>query len=162
MPRYLHLLRHAQSADKQTGQTDKERTLTPVGLAEARAVGIFFKEKSLIPELIITSSALRAKSTSQIVAEILNYNSEKIVVEDELYEATVSTFFQTLTRLDQHINRVLIVGHNPVISFFADHLSNQQNSFLTAEILTLKSDASSWKDLQKSNTEIAERYHPIV
>lgn len=162
MPRYLYLLRHAQSADKQTGQTDKERALTPVGLAEARAVGFFFKEKSPIPELIITSSAIRAKTTSQVVAEILKYSTEKIVVEDELYEATVTTFFQILSQVYPHINRVLIVGHNPVISFFADQVSNQQNSLLPAEVLTLKSEAASWKELQKSNTEVAGRFHPIV
>ena len=162
MPRYLYLLRHAQSADKQIGQTDKERTLTPVGLAEARAVGIFFKEKSIIPELIITSSALRAKTTSQIVAEILNYDLEKIVVAHDLYEATVSTFFQLLSQVDHHVNSVLIVGHNPVITLFADHIIDQQNSFRPAEVLVLKSSAESWNDINKKNTVVEERFHSIV
>ena len=162
MPRYLYLLRHAQSADKQTGQTDKERELTVVGLAEARAVGFFFKENPRIPELIISSSALRAKSTSQIVAEVLKYRSEKIIFADDLYEGPVTTFFQLLSQVDPHINRVLIIGHNPVISLFADNISDQQNSFRPAEVLTLRSQAVTWQDLQKSNTEITERFHPIV
>jgi phosphohistidine phosphatase len=162
MPRYLYLLRHAQSADKQIGQTDKERALTPVGSAEARAVGIFFKEKSIIPELIITSSALRAKTTSQTVAEILNYDAEKIVVEHCLYEATVSTFFQLLSQVDNHVNSVLLVGHNPVIALFADHMTEQQNSFRPSEVLVLKSAAISWNDVHKRNTEVTARFHPIV
>lgn len=162
MPRYLHLLRHAQSADKQTGQTDKDRTLTPAGLAEARAVGFFFKEKSVIPELIITSSAIRAKATSQVVAEVLAYDTEKMVVEEELYEATVTTFFQVLSEVDPYINSVLLVGHNPVITFFADHLTKQQNNFQPAEVLTLKIDSSGWKVLPKDCIEIAGRFHPII
>ncbi len=162
MPRYLYLLRHAQSADKQIGQTDKERALTPIGLKEARAVGFFFKEKSLILELIITSSALRAKTTSQTVAEILNYDLEKMVVEDCLYEATLSTFSQILSKIDYQINSVLIVGHNPVLTFFADSITNQQNSFRPAEVLVLKSQATTWKDFHKGNTELLAKFHPIV
>ena len=162
MPRYLYLLRHAQSADKQIGQADKERALTPIGLKEARAVGIFFKEKSLIPELIITSSALRAKTTSKAVAEILNYEVEKIVAEDCLYEATISTFSQILSQLDHQINSVLFVGHNPVLTFFTDSIINQQNSFRPAEVLVLKSEATTWKDIQMGNTELLAKFHPIV
>ncbi len=162
MSLHLYLLRHAQSADKQTGQTDKERMLTTLGLAEASEVGKYLKEKSLVPELIITSSALRAKTTSEVVAEILGYTSESIVIKDELYEANVSTFFQILAELDHPVNSVLIVGHNPVISFFADHLCNQQNSFFPSEILALKSEAASWKEVQKENTEVTGRFHPSI
>ena len=162
MPRYLYLLRHAQSADKQIGQTDKARALTPIGLNEARAVGNFFKEKSLIPELIITSSALRAKTTSKAVAEILNYEVEKIVAEDRLYEATISTFSQILSKVDHQINSVLFVGHNPVLTFFTDSIINQQNSFRPAEVLVLKSEATTWKDLLMGNTELLAKFHPIV
>jgi phosphohistidine phosphatase len=162
MLRYLYLLRHAQSADKQIGQTDKERALTPIGLMEARAVGIFFKEKSLIPELIITSSALRAKTTSQTVAKILNYDVEKIVTEDCLYEATISTFSQILSKLDYQIKNVLLVGHNPVLTFFADSIIDQQNSLRPAEVLVLKSKAANWIDVQKGNTELLAKFHPLV
>jgi phosphohistidine phosphatase len=162
MPRYLYLLRHAQSADKQIGQTDKERALTPTGLKEAKAVGFFFKEKSLIPELIITSSALRAKSTTQILTEMLMDNSDKIVIDDELYEATLSTYLQLITKVGNHVSGVLIVGHNPVITLFADFMTNQQNNFRPAEVLVLKSEAQSWSTIRKGNTEVAARFHPTV
>ena len=162
MPRYLYLLRHAQSADKQIGQTDKERVLTSVGLAEARAVGNFFKEKSVFPDLIISSSALRAKSTSQVVAEILKYKEEEIMMIDDLYEAQVSTFFHLLSQLEDHINTILIVNHNPVISYFATQLTQQQHGFLPAEVLALKFEAESWRGLQKAKIEVAGRFQPIV
>src|SRR5258705_341883 len=100
MPRYLYLLRHAQSADKQPGQTDKDRVLTPVGMTEAKAVGFFLKESAVKPELIITSSATRAKTTSLEVARVLSYDEEKIEATDDLYEATIITFFHTLSSLD--------------------------------------------------------------
>jgi len=162
MPRYLYLLRHAQSADKQTGQTDKDRLLTPVGVAEAKAVGIFLKENLAKPELIITSSAVRAKTTSLEVARVLSYSEEKIEVIDDLYEATIITFFHTLSSVDDNINSVLLVGHNPIITYFADQITRQQNSFHTAEILALKLEAVSWKGLQKENAEIISRFRPTV
>ncbi len=46
MSYYLYLLRHAQSADKQIGQTDKERTITATGLLDAKDTGKFLKEDS--------------------------------------------------------------------------------------------------------------------
>ena len=165
MPRYLYLLRHAQSADKQIGQADKERTLTAKGSTESNAVGNFLKEKSLIPDLIITSSAVRAKTTAQVVARILFYDSDRLILRDDLYEAYVSIFSQIVRDINDDINRVMIVGHNPTITLFLDHISQQVNKELhPAELVVLKFGFSSWKEVnsEKFDVEVLERFHPKV
>ncbi len=163
MPRYLYLLRHAQSADKQNGQTDKERTLTATGLAEANVVGKFLKEISLIPDLMITSSAVRTKTTAQIVAGYLAFNSESIIAKDDLYDATVADLFQVAGNLTDDVNKLIIIGHNPTLSLFVDHVTNEHNrGLLPAELVILKFEAAEWKDIHEEKAELIERFHPTV
>ena len=160
---YLYLLRHAQSADKQNGQTDKERTLTVTGMAEANVVGKFLKEISQIPDLMITSSAVRAKTTSQIVAGCIHYDSKRIIANDDLYEATVSNLFQVVGRLADDIKKLMIIGHNPTLSLFADHATNEHNrGLLPAELVILKFEVAGWKDIHKEKAVLVERFHPTV
>jgi phosphohistidine phosphatase len=64
MPRYLYLLRHAQSAEKQHGQTDRDRNLTHLGMKQALLVAQFLKEEKTLPEIIMSSVAERAKETT--------------------------------------------------------------------------------------------------
>ena len=64
MQRYLYLLRHAESKEKQVGQDDHERKLTPRGMREAALIGTYlYKEKTTI-DIIISSTAERAKATA--------------------------------------------------------------------------------------------------
>ena len=165
MPRYLYLLRHAQSADKQIGQADKERALTAKGSAESNAVGNFLKEKSLIPDLIITSSAVRAKTTAEVVARILSYKSDRLILRDDLYRAYDSIFSQIVQDINDDINRVMIVGHNPTITLFLDHIRQQVNEeLLPSELVVLKFGFSSWKEVnsEKFDVDVLERFHPKV
>ena len=163
MPRYLYLLRHAQSADKQTGQTDKERVLTATGKAESNAVGNFLKENALIPDLILASSAVRAKTTTEIVTRVFNYPSSKIIFEDDLYEATIPHFIELVSRLESEIDKAMIVGHNPVISYLINHLTKEQTSGLhPAELVILELKISNWTDAHNVKAEVKERFHPIV
>ena len=160
---YLYLLRHAQSADKQNGQTDKERTLTATGMAEANVVGKILKEISVIPDLMITSSAVRAKTSAQIVAGCIQYDSERIIANDDLYEATVSDLFQVVGSLADDITKLMIIGHNPTLSLFVDHATNEHNrGLLPAELVILKFEVAGWKDILKEKAVVIERFHPTV
>jgi phosphohistidine phosphatase len=161
MPLYLYLLRHAQSADKQTGQTDLERTLTATGKAESTAVGKFLKEKSLFPDLILTSPAIRAKETATIIADSISHATTKIRLDEHLYEANLSYWKDLIIHLGNDLIKVMIVGHNPTISHVIDHLSGEQNrGLLPAEFVTLKFNVSRWTNTSEAKAEIVERFHP--
>ncbi|MEQ9414485.1 MAG: histidine phosphatase family protein, partial [Cyclobacteriaceae bacterium] len=92
-------MRHAQSADKQHGQHDKERELTPPGMREAATIGHFLKKNNYDVDLIVSSAARRAESTATVIHGILNLQSE-IAINDELYEASVRNLLQVITSLD--------------------------------------------------------------
>ncbi len=163
MTRFLYLIRHAQSADKQIGQTDKQRVLTTSGFAEAEAVGKFLKEKVITPDLIITSSATRAQTTATVISEEVAYAANKIIIQDDLYEADVNTFLNVISTIENDKHRVMIVGHNPIISLITSHLLHTNLSSLQpAELVVLKFEAANWNDTPKEKARLAERFHPDV
>ena len=126
MSRFLYLMRHAQSADKQPDQADKERELTLKGMRDARLIGRHLYAQKIIPKIILSSTAVRAKTTAQLVSEALNVETEKIQLDDGLYEASVRTFLELVKEIDDSINSVMCVGHNPGISYLAEYLTKAE------------------------------------
>src|SRR5687768_14545991 len=126
MPRYLYLLRHAESKEKQVGQNDEDRVLTPRGMREALLMGSYlYKEKTSL-DAIISSIAERAKATAGLVVDGLKLDNKNILYSEELYEASTRTFFQFITSLDDSHHRVLCIAHNPVISYVAEYLTKEE------------------------------------
>lgn len=126
MERYLYLMRHAQSADKQHGQTDKARELTVQGLRDAIKIGAWLHNEKINPDVIVSSTAIRAKSTSGLLLDTLKLMPEKIQLNDELYDASVRTLLREITQLEDTWHHVVCVGHNPAISYLAEYLTKAE------------------------------------
>lgn len=111
------LVRHGESADKQVGQTDFERVLTDRGKISIQQLGRFLKQENIFPDSIFASTAVRTQQTAEILAaEIGKKEIENVA---SLYNGTDSEY---LNILSQTAGTVLIVGHNPAISFVAGKL----------------------------------------
>lgn len=126
MERYLYLMRHAQSADKQHSQTDKERELTVQGLRDAIKIGAWLYNEKINPDVIVSSTATRAKSTAGLLLDTMKLMPEKIQLNDELYDASVRTFLREITQLEDTLHHVVCVGHNPAISYLAEYLTKAE------------------------------------
>ncbi len=162
MSYFLYLLRHAQSADKQIGQTDKERTITATGLLDAKDTGKFLKERFIIPDLIVASSAVRAIATAQIVAETATYKTGDILIKDELYNADVNALLQTISTFDDNAKRVMIVGHNPGLSFLSSQLLKGLSINLSpCELVIFNLGIATWKKLPSAKCKLEIRYLKI-
>ena len=126
MLRYLYLLRHAEAKEKQVGQDDIDRKLTPRGMREALLIGTYlFKEKTKI-DVIISSPAERAKATAGLVVDGLKWDHKTITFNDELYEASSRTFFNFLFTLDDAYKHIMLIAHNPVVSYVAEYLTKEE------------------------------------
>src|SRR4051812_12391200 len=110
MPRYLYLMRHAHSAEKQHGQTDRDRELTSQGMQEALRMGAYMLKQNLTLDVIITSIAERAVQTSNFFAEGLKFDTDKILQEEQLYEASTRTFLEYLFKIESGYQSVMCVG----------------------------------------------------
>jgi phosphohistidine phosphatase len=121
MARHLYLMRHAQSVEKQIGQRDETRELTPEGIKEALLIGNYLFQQKISPDCILCSPAERAKTTASLVSDALKVDPERIMVQEELYEASTRTFFQFVGSLEDFRGTILCIGHNPAISYLAEY-----------------------------------------
>jgi phosphohistidine phosphatase len=161
MHRYLYLLRHAESKEKQVGQDDHERKLTPRGMREALLIGTYlFKEKTVI-DVIISSTAERAKATAGLVVDGLKWDHKTITFSDELYEASTRTFFHFLAALDDSHKHVMCISHNPVITYVAEYLTKEEiGDMAPGSFVAIKFNIDSWNEVGEGNGELENYIYP--
>ena len=109
----LLILRHAKAVPKDPNLSDHDRPLDDIGKKDTLHISKLIKDKNIIPCFIISSTALRAKTTAQLVGKACNYEAD-IVLDHYLYEAKPKNYLAILETLSDRYSSVLIVGHNPV------------------------------------------------
>ena len=161
MPRYLYLLRHAESKEKKVGQSDQERVLTPRGMREALLMGTYlYKEKATF-DVIISSTAERARATAGLVVDGLKLNDEKIRYSEELYDPSTRTFFNFISELGEEHSRVMCISHNPVISYVAEYLTKEViGDMAPGALAAIRFNISSWKEVAAGNGELENYIYP--
>ncbi len=125
MQRTLVLIRHAKSSWANPLQSDYERPLNDRGDKDAPMMGERLKEKNILPDLIISSTAKRAAQTAKKIAKAIGYDPEKILWKNRLYQCVDTVFEEVIAEVDKDIKTVFIVAHNPGITEFANELSEQ-------------------------------------
>lgn len=116
----LVLIRHAKSEWENALLQDIERPLNDRGYA---AANLMSKRLGVVPDLIITSPAVRAASTALIFAKNLNYDPNTLLIRKELYDTSVKDYLSVIKQIDDRFHTVLLFAHNPTISDTADQLS---------------------------------------
>ena len=146
----LYLIRHAKSAWDNQGISDFERELNPRGEKDAPLMAKIIREKKNIPDLIISSPAIRAITTAKIFAEELNYPIEKIEPIEIIYEAGIRELMETVRAIDDSKTHVMLFGHNPGITTFSNLLGSEYISNMpTCSIVGLELNINSWKDAER-------------
>jgi len=151
----LLLLRHAQSADKQMGQGDFHRVLTATGEAQASRIGAYLNTNSILPDIILCSTAVRALSTAIILSEQLNYAPAKIIKLETIYEASINSILIVIKAIEDQFNRVLLVGHNPSVSSLSEFLTDEHvGNIDPAGLVSIEFNLSSWKEAVRSSGKL--------
>jgi phosphohistidine phosphatase len=155
--RTLWLLRHAKSSWGQAGLADHERPLNARGRDAAARIGRHLALRGVCPDLVLCSSALRARQTLERVIGALDAEPE-IRVESDLYLAGEGALLQRLGELPDGASSVLLVGHNPGIAELAaqlavrgdaDGLAALRTKYPTGALAELRPDAQRWSDLAR-------------
>ena len=143
----LLILRHAKSSWADTSLDDWQRPLNDRGRRDAPRVGAWLRDRSLMPDLIVTSDAVRARDTASAVATAAGC-TRAIVVEPSLYHATPADAIAVLTSIgNQAARTVLVVGHNPGLSDLVSRLSGEHHDLVTAAIVELAVPIDRWSEL---------------
>ncbi|WP_139925465.1 histidine phosphatase family protein [Hymenobacter sp. DG01] len=157
----LYLMRHAKSSWSFDDLTDKERPLNDRGRDDAPAMGQALAKRQIQLNLLVTSPAVRALSTAALVARELDYPPERVEVVEPIYEATVPDLLAVVRQLPDPADSVLLVGHNPTITEFANILSPSSIPDMpTAAIVCLKFNCARWAEIDRANAEYYFYDHP--
>ena len=144
----LLLMRHAKSAWDDPSLSDRERPLTKRGRQEARHQGQVLAERGLLPQLIVTSPAVRAHETAVLLAKGCGYHREPMVVDD-LYQSCVANLLRTVAAWPNEVTCGLLIGHNPEAEGLLQELTKLSLSVGTAHIAHLQLNVDRWAQVTR-------------
>lgn len=157
----LTLVRHAKSSWKDTGLSDRERPLNKRGERDAPIMGRRAAEAALRPSQIISSPAVRAWTTAKIFAKALNYPIEFLQREDGLYLASLDNLLDVVATQDPGFNNLMLFGHNPGMTDFANYLVPGITSNLpTAGLVSVEVDSDDWMLYDRPRTKLVVHDYP--
>jgi phosphohistidine phosphatase len=142
----LLVMRHAKSSWKQAGLADWERPLNKRGRRDAPRMGDFLRHQDLVPGLIVSSAARRARQTAEAVAEAAGYDGE-VSYLDRLYGADPAEYVAVLRSLSDDVDCVMVIGHNPSLEDLLELLTDQWERLPTAAIAQIALSIHKWSRL---------------
>jgi len=152
MGKTLYIIRHAIAKSADPGEKDIDRELASEGLQESSRLGAYIYKKNTDISAIICSSAKRAVQTAEQIADQINFDISKIRVEEELYEASVRIIGNIVNALSNEWKEVIIVGHNPVLSYYIEYLTGHHFEGMEAgSLVKISSSEDSWELLSNDN-----------
>ncbi len=109
----LTLLRHAKSDWHSGVHKDKARPLSARGREDAPRMGRWLAQQAVIPDIILSSSAVRTAQTVAAINVHLRLSNDRIVFMDALYAASRHTLLQVIAKYSPCYEHILLTGHNP-------------------------------------------------
>lgn len=140
------LVRHAKSSWKDAELSDFDRPLNKRGKANAPALGQVIKERGMLPDIILASSARRVKDTVEALADSSGYLGE-IRYLDSFYHAEPGDYLQALHSVDDRYERVMLAGHNPGMENLLHILTGEFLPMPTAALAFIELPITHWYDL---------------
>lgn len=146
--RNLYLIRHAKSSWKDPGLDDHQRPLNKRGENDAPLMAKILKKKNIKPDLILSSTAVRAFEFAKILADEFDYKKKNIEATNNLYMADEKDMLEIVRNVDDKNETVFLIGHNPDLTYFANSLCNYNlDNIPTSGIFGVEFDVESWKDI---------------
>lgn len=156
----LTLIRHAKS-DQNMEVSDFDRPLNERGRLDAEKIGKYLSSELSKPDLIISSSAVRAAETASIISKQVSYQNDKILFFDDLYLCTTTEFMEILMEQNVKLKHIIIVGHNPGITSFLNILADEDiDNMPTASIAHLQLDVFKWEDVEAGMGKLIQFVSP--
>ncbi len=157
----LTLVRHAKSSWEDSKLSDRERPLNKRGEHDAPMMGKRIVAAGIRPSLILSSPATRAWTTAKIIAQEIGYPREFLQRENSLYLASLDNIIDVLVAQDAEFTSVVIVGHNPGLTTFANYLSpGLTDNLPTAGVVSVGFEQDDWDLHTAPKTELLTYDYP--
>ena len=122
-------------------------------------MGRLMSEKGYSPDLILSSPALRARTTAELVKDAGRLSAE-IRLDERIYEASPMALLEIIAGIDGSVNSVMIVGHNPGMETFIRLLSGRIEAMPTAALAVLELGMERWADTCEECGIVRAIYRP--
>lgn len=157
----LTIVRHAKSSWNHPELSDRQRPLNSRGKRDAPVMGKRIVDHGIRPSLIITSPAKRAWTTAKVIAGEIGYPAEFLQREDTLYLASLDDLLGAVVAQDTGFNSLMLVGHNPGLTEFANFLiPGLTNNLPTAGVVSVQIDRDDWNLYEQPQTELLAFDYP--
>ena len=137
------LLRHAKSSWSNPELSDFQRPLNRRGFNDAPRIGTWIKEQGIAPDWILCSAAKRAQETLQGLQTTVDLGSD-IMITEELYLAVPQTAVELISQLDDPVQTVLIIAHNPGMEGLLWGLCGADHAMPTCALALIELPITSW------------------
>ncbi|WP_026462012.1 SixA phosphatase family protein [Adhaeribacter aquaticus] len=149
----LFLMRHAKSSWDFEDLSDHDRPLNNRGRKDAPLMGRELVSREIEIDLIMSSSAVRALTTATLVAKELEYDAEKIAIEESIYKANKHELLDIIRSIPNQFDKVLLLGHNYSITEVANLISPEIIAEIpTAGVVGLNFTCTTWREITKENS----------
>ncbi|RME80476.1 MAG: histidine phosphatase family protein [Caldilineae bacterium] len=146
-PKILQIMRHAKSSHDPRYPTDFERPLNPRGQRDARRMGEWLARRGLLPDLIVSSPAVRARETAERLIEASGYAGE-LVFDGRIYGTSVGDpLLEVIAQCPDGAGTVMLVGHNPALEDLVSTLLGGEVRLATATIACLELLDETWSEV---------------
>jgi phosphohistidine phosphatase len=150
----LLIMRHAKSDWGAAFEADHDRPLARRGEKAARRIGRFLSETGIVPQLILSSTALRAHSTA-ILADDAGGWGCPIQTNHNLYAADIDRVLEVVAGVEPEIGCLMIIGHEPTWSSLVSWLmGGGRLGMPTAAVACLDLRHGDWAGLAQGSCEL--------
>ncbi|WP_164863674.1 histidine phosphatase family protein [Agromyces sp. LHK192] len=150
----LLVVRHAKSDWADAGLADHDRPLNDRGRRDAPVMGARLAERGTVPDVIRSSTALRAQTTAAMLAEALGLDASTVQLDESLYATGTSHQLEVIRAFDDAAAIAMLVGHNPESSALVSRLTGRYAELPTCAIAEIRLPIDRWADAAADTGEL--------
>lgn len=155
----LLILRHAKSSWKDEALSDHDRPLNKRGKRSTALIGALLEEQDLVPDLILSSTAVRARDTARRVAKVCGYEGQTQLRPD-LYHAAPDIYLELAGLEGEGHERVMVIGHNPGLEDLVNVTTGGYERFPTAALAQVEFDVDTWPEILAARGRLVNLWRP--
>jgi len=155
----LMIMRHGKSDWDAGARDDHSRPLSRRGVAATECMGEVIRNLGIIPDLVISSTAVRARATAEL-ARITGGWPSRLVLDDDLYGASPRGTLEVVARHGGDCERVMVVGHEPTWSMLIKAVTGGTCAMRTAAVADIEMHTTRWDTATSSSGTLVSLLQP--
>ncbi len=121
--RVLSVLRHGEAEIGVGKAGDFSRNLSEFGKHQIGRLNLVLRNNGFKFDCLVSSPALRACQTAELISKDFEHTGIKI--EKDIYEAEPEDLIKIIHKVDEKVDNLLLIGHNPGVSALISFITGE-------------------------------------